>query len=418
MKNIDENNKLDSFNIISQKKIKKFNNNIIQTKCFYFIIIFGFILFIYFFTNIRNLLNINIIKIKQTQKIHNNIIESNFNYNFEKIKERFSRNEILKNYLKEIHIKAHIYHINKNEYLKYKNNIHICVSLNNKYIYPLLVSMESVLINSDKNKTFITYHILCTPDIKANTLLIIKSLMRRYSTNLELILYNMGSCFEYRMGFKSQAVYYRILSPIILNIDKIIYLDGDTITLKDLSDMYKIEFNDNYMLGFLDIQSGQIDHLGKRTEKYTNTGVILLNLEKIRNDNKIFEMLNIVNTTIFLPSQDQTVFNFVLYPKIGRLPSKYGIWNFEDKLDIEKYLNSIRQKIDINELEEALKDPSIFHTVLCCPKLWFPKSKYSIFSNCKKRGNCNCRKYINLWLSYAQKTEYYKQIRNFMRTLK
>lgn len=191
MKNIDENNKLDSINIISQKKIKKFNNNIIQTKCFYFIIIFGFILFIYFFTNIRNLLNINIIKIKQTQKIHNNIIESNFNYNFEKIKERFSRNEILKNYLKEIHIKAHIYHINKNEYLKYKNNIHICVSLNNKYIYPLLVSMESVLINSDKNKTFITYHILCTPDITANTLLIVKSLMRRYSTNLELILYNM-----------------------------------------------------------------------------------------------------------------------------------------------------------------------------------------------------------------------------------
>jgi lipopolysaccharide biosynthesis glycosyltransferase len=363
-------------------------------------------------------LNINIIKIKQTQKIHNNIIESNFNYNFEKIKDRFSRNEILKNYLKEIHIKSHIYHINKNEYLKYKNNIHICVSLNNNYIYPLLVSMESVLINSDKNKTFITYHILCTPDITANTSLIIKSLMRRYSTNLELILYNMGNCFEYRMGFKSQAVYYRILSPIILNIDKIIYLDGDTITLKDLSDMYKIEFNDNYMLGFLDIQSGQIDHLGKRTEKYTNTGVILLNLEKIRNDNKIFEMLNIVNTTIFLPSQDQTVFNFVLYPKIGRLPSKYGIWNFEDKLDIEKYLNSIRQKIDINELEEALKDPSIFHTVLCSPKLWFPKSKYSIFSNCKKRGNCNCQKYINLWLSYAQKTEYYKQIRNFMRTLK
>ena len=360
----------------------------------------------------------NIIKKKLTQKIHNNIIESNYNNNFEIIKDRFYKNEILKNYLKEINIISHIYQINKNEYLKYKNNIHICVSLNNKYIYPLLVSMESVLINSDKNKTYITYHILCTPDITENTLFIIKSLMRRYSTNLELILYNMGNSFIYRFGFKSQAVYYRLLTPIILNIDKIIYLDGDTITLKDLSDMYKIEFNDNYMLGFLDIQSGGVDYLGKRTEKYTNTGVILLNLEKIRNDNKIFEMLNIVNTTIFLPSQDQTVFNFVLYPKIGRLPSKYGIWNFWDKLDIEKYLNSIRQKIDVNELEEALKEPSILHTVLCSPKLWFPKSKYSIFSNCKKRGNCNCQKYINLWISYAQKTEYFSQIRNFMKTLK
>lgn len=47
----------------------------------------------------------------------------------------------------------------------------ISVSLNDRYIYPLLVSIESVLINCDKKNTYITYYILCVTDLKKITLL-------------------------------------------------------------------------------------------------------------------------------------------------------------------------------------------------------------------------------------------------------
>lgn len=100
-------------------------------------------------------------------------------------------------------------------------------------------------------------------------------------------------------------------------------------TFKDLNEMYQLSFDDNYFLGFLDIQSGNVDYLGIKSEKFTNTGVILLNLEKIRNDNKTYEIINALNSKLFFRDVDQSLGNIIFYPKIGQLPDKFGIWNLE-----------------------------------------------------------------------------------------
>lgn len=57
----------------------------------------------------------------------------------------------------------------------------------------------------------------------------------------------------------------------------------------------------------------------------------------------------------------------MLYPNIGRLPSKYGIYNFEDKNDLNVYYNLLRTKIPMDELEDALINPTIVHFILCRP---------------------------------------------------
>ena len=117
--------------------------------------------------------------------------------------------------------------------------------------------------------------------------------------------------------------------------------------------------------------------------------------------------------------QDQTIINFILYPKIGILPSKYSIWNFNDKLDIMKYSKHLRIEININEFEMSLNDPTIIHNVLCWPKLWFSNTKYDEgLTACKKRNNCNCKKYSDLWHFYARKTNYYNEILYFSRKKK
>lgn len=77
-----------------------------------------------------------------------------------------------------------------------------------------------------------------------------------------------------------------------------IYFDADTLVLKDLNEMYQAKFNDNYVLGSLDYLSKGIDYLGIKSEKFINSGVLLLNLKKIKKDNKIYELLNIIHTII------------------------------------------------------------------------------------------------------------------------
>ena len=241
--------------------------------------------------------------------------------------------------------------------------------------------------------------------------------MTQYSSNLEMIFYNMSNNFieiGKTNGRYTQTVYYRLLVPVMFEIDRVIYLDGDTLVFKDLTEMYQIELNDNYVIGTLDYIVSGIDHFGTKSKIYINAGVIILNLEKIRKDNKIYDLLNLTNGQYYLPSNDQTIINYVFYPKIGIMPSKYNIFNFNDELDIKIYYNIIRTKINITELKEAFKDPTTIHHVLCWPKMWSIHHKYvNGFSAAKKRNNYSCEKYYNLWHSFAKKTNYYNQILNF-----
>ena len=141
--------------------------------------------------------------------------------------------------------------------------------------------------------------------------------------------------------------------------------------------------------------------------------MLLINLEKIRNDHLIYKLINITNGEKRFPSLDQTILNYIFYEKIGILPSKFGIWNFSDKKDIQIYLSCLRQKLDINELEESFFNPSIIHSVLCYPKIFSPSSRYiTELTTCKERGNCSCEKYHKLWYYYANMTDYYHNITN------
>ena len=342
------------------------------------------------------------------------IIETKNYEDFDKIKNIFINHSNLKPYLEQINIISHVF---INPILINKSIIHISFSLNNKYVYIILVSMESILLNCNKKDTYIIFHILCTPDVNDASIVKIKSLMKHFSENLELIFYRMGNIFfNKNINYRSQATYYRLLLPIIINSDRIIYLDGDTITLKDLKEMYNINFEDNYVLGFLGICSWGLDYLGIKSNNWINAGVLLLNLKKIRNDNKYFDSIGITNSNIKLNHADNTIINYVFYPKIGILPAKYGIFNFLDKMDLEIYAKNLRKKINITEYEIAMKDPAIIHFTLCSPKPWYFKTKFiKGVTACEKRKNCSAIIFHYLWDFYAKKTDFYHEIINYFK---
>ena len=395
------------------KKENRNNKKILHQKKIFTIIskiIITFLLLsIFIFQKYKN--NISFFLLNKKKEI----TESKYYESFEKMKLRYINNTLFKPYIENIKIISHIYNKNYQKLKKNKNNINICVSINNNYVYIQLVSIESVLINSDKSNTFTTYHILCSPDVTEKTLSILKSLVNKYPFNLEMIFYNMRNTFmKLRLNIIRIPQMYRLVTPLIVDADRIMHLDGDTLTLKDLSKMNNISFNDNYILGYLDYMSRGIDYLGKYSRKYINSGVILINLKKIRQDNKIAYLFNFINKHRSLPNFDQAVINYVFYPKIGILKSEFVIFNFYDILDIRKYIYFLRTKVNINEILKSLKSPTIIHSVLCWPKIWSIRTKYSpIFSACRQRKNCSCKKYHDLWYFYASKTDYYQKIKSY-----
>ena len=55
--------------------------------------------------------------------------------------------------------------------------------------------------------------------------------------------------------------------------------------------MFNLPFNDNYVLGYPFHTPWMVTINGKHPKIYINSGVLLINIDKIRKDNKDFELI-------------------------------------------------------------------------------------------------------------------------------
>ena len=89
-------------------------------------------------------------------KFHKDGHEERYINKFNEMKKEYSKNSFFRTFLEEISLISYDYINSTNNQ---NNKIHIMVNLDNKYIYPLIVSITSALTNAKKNKTTLIYHI-------------------------------------------------------------------------------------------------------------------------------------------------------------------------------------------------------------------------------------------------------------------
>ena len=99
--------------------------------------------------------------------------------------------------MQEISLVKHLHAKRIKSYKKRKNIIHITESLDNNHEYKLvtLVSLFSILLNCNKKKTFVIFHILVSLDFNESLVTIFRSLFKKFYHNVEIIIYNMGNHF-------------------------------------------------------------------------------------------------------------------------------------------------------------------------------------------------------------------------------
>jgi lipopolysaccharide biosynthesis glycosyltransferase len=235
---------------------------------------------------------------------------------------QFKNDSFLYSFLKEITLVNHDFtdKINSNNF-----KVHIMTNMNNKYIYPTIVSINSVLKNSNKKNITIVYHILYPEDLRRGNINKVKSLLYNYPNNLELIFYNMGNLFStFKRTRFSEVTFFRLLAPLFIPEERIIYLDSDVLAFEDLSEMYQLDMNDNYIYGFLDLLSNGIDYLGLKSDKYVNAGVLLINLDLIRKNKKYKELLSMKIYNKKLNNNDQTI--IASMSEINPKKAKYALF--------------------------------------------------------------------------------------------
>ena len=122
------------------------------------------------------------------------------------------------------------------------NIIPISMALDNGYIYPTIVSITSIMLNSNNRNKYVFY-IMHPPDLLIENKNKLQNLENKYN-GCTINLFDMGN--KYVKAKIDQRIttpaYYRLsLSDLLPNLNKIIWIDGDTITFKDLKEFYDIE---------------------------------------------------------------------------------------------------------------------------------------------------------------------------------
>ena len=109
------------------------------------------------------------------------------------------------------------------------------------------------------------------------------------------------------------------LCDIISEEDKIIYLDGDIVVRKDLSDFYAIDLGDNYLAGV-----PSLDLVFSEETKLVNAGILLFDAKKMRDNNMRDILVEKRRSLGDSGSMDQKTFNLVMKDQIGYLPYEYN----------------------------------------------------------------------------------------------
>jgi len=175
------------------------------------------------------------------------------------------------------------------------------------------------------------------------------------------------SVFEHApvIRYYSQAMYYRLLAAELLpeTLERVLYLDPDILVIGKIRPLYEIDFSGELfaaaMHNGLTGISGYVSKLrlpNYETDQYFNSGVIVMNLPKMRcevHPDDIFQFVEKYGKTLILPDQD--ILNGLYGDRI--LSFDESIWNY-DVRQYEKYrLTSQGEK----NMDWVMKNTVILH---------------------------------------------------------
>ena len=107
-------------------------------------------------------------------------------------------------------------------------------------------------------------------------------------------------------------------------VDKVLYIDVDTLVLRDLGTLYELEL-DGATLAALREPMTHLQDLGVSSRSYFNSGVMLLNLDRWRNQNVEERVLKVLSEHADkLAYWDQCALNITLAGQTASLPRTYN----------------------------------------------------------------------------------------------
>ena len=258
----------------------------------------------------------------------------------------------------------------------------ILYTCNDNYIWLMYVSIKS-LFTENSNTSNINVHVI-SDDITTDNKKLVEELIQSFNAKVffyDIPQFNVDeNCF----GRWPKIAFARLFCHKVLpkSITHLLYLDCDTIIKGNIEELFEIE-SDKMFNGVLDCISGSYKkNIGlKKESSYINAGVLLINVDKLRQ----VDVDDLINTFVAkykrrISYADQDILNGCFNDDIGILDPKYDVMTIEFCYSYKEILKLRSSKIYYDKMliENAVEKPVIIHytTNLLTIRPWYSNSNH------------------------------------------
>jgi lipopolysaccharide biosynthesis glycosyltransferase len=260
---------------------------------------------------------------------------------------------------------------NHNDILNAFNaKIDVCCIADENYITPTLVFLESMRRSKLENE-YISAYVL-VPKKSKNKMMVLEQISSDdfVVEIIEIATDQFESLHKYEVEdnycmASPSAMFKFIIPEIFPDLDRILYIDADLIVRKDLLNLFMKDMENEYLCAVVDMWAPITNREEvKKVEKYFNSGVMLMNLAKMREDRVSDKLIRAKTKTTNFNLMDQDVFNEVCAGHVRLLDIKYNFLpvcykRHKHKFDID-IMNDIYGS-KYRNIDEIALDPTIVH---------------------------------------------------------
>lgn len=190
----------------------------------------------------------------------------------------------------------------------------------------------------------------------------LKSLVAR-SEKATTRFIDVGNAFDTAFEIRNITIptYYRLLLPNLLpEFERALYLDVDTVILRDISPLFHVDLGSSLLAGVKGVYQNRdyirLESLGIEPGNYINAGVLLLNLAAMRRERLQQQFLELARKEFTF--QDQDILNLACHRRIRHLPPAF---NVHAMFDYEQEREFADQLFGNDDVDEAITSPAIIH---------------------------------------------------------
>jgi lipopolysaccharide biosynthesis glycosyltransferase len=240
--------------------------------------------------------------------------------------------------------------------------INVAYSCNEAYIHHTGISILSLL---EKNKLIPDISIyFISKGVRQSSIDLLVKLVEHF--NRKLIVFSFYDlCYDLNinsMGRHIETIYAKLFFSRIEGIDKILYIDSDTIINESLAEFWQIDMGDNYAAGVETYTAESKKKLGlDKSDRFINDGIVMINLREVRDRNLLEEFKKCIGEYNGNPPLlSEGVLNKVCKGKIKIIHPKFNLMSGLIDYKGNQY-DYVEDYYTREIIEEAVNAPVIIH---------------------------------------------------------